>query len=98
MAHGGPVADPQVSGELSTVRIWHRRILAGRVKWPLEARLWNDALRLGRGKGPIRNLKQMANRLGWVPDVGESKPMVLMGRSCSSCQVGLCSSLVRPSG
>eukprot|EP00971_Amphidinium_carterae_P131536 2604756-Amphidinium_carterae.1 len=28
MAHGGPAADPQVSADLSTVRVWHRRILA----------------------------------------------------------------------
>eukprot|EP00971_Amphidinium_carterae_P166227 3294739-Amphidinium_carterae.1 len=45
MAHGGPAADPQVSADLSTVTHWHRRILAGKVEWPLEARLWNDALK-----------------------------------------------------
>eukprot|EP00971_Amphidinium_carterae_P004954 99326-Amphidinium_carterae.2 len=40
MAHGGPAADPQVSADLSTVRVWHRRILAGKLDWPLtDARL-----------------------------------------------------------
>eukprot|EP00971_Amphidinium_carterae_P235644 4676296-Amphidinium_carterae.1 len=34
---GGPAADPQASADLSTVRVWHKRILAGRVEWPLEA-------------------------------------------------------------
>eukprot|EP00971_Amphidinium_carterae_P288670 5731951-Amphidinium_carterae.1 len=52
MAHGGPAADSQVSA--STVRVWNRRILAGKVEWPLEARtsarLWNDALKPGRGR------------------------------------------------
>eukprot|EP00971_Amphidinium_carterae_P235520 4673745-Amphidinium_carterae.1 len=52
MAHGGPAADPQVSADLSTVRVWHRRLLAGRVEWPLEASLWNDALKPGRGRAP----------------------------------------------
>eukprot|EP00971_Amphidinium_carterae_P290168 5761351-Amphidinium_carterae.1 len=27
MAHGGLAADPQVFADLSTVRVWHRRIL-----------------------------------------------------------------------
>eukprot|EP00971_Amphidinium_carterae_P090327 1788671-Amphidinium_carterae.1 len=48
MAHGGPVADPQVSADLSTVRVWNRRILAGKLEWPLEAKLWDDALKPGR--------------------------------------------------
>eukprot|EP00971_Amphidinium_carterae_P116491 2307666-Amphidinium_carterae.1 len=26
MAHGGPAADPQVSADLSTVRVWHKRM------------------------------------------------------------------------
>eukprot|EP00971_Amphidinium_carterae_P276862 5494601-Amphidinium_carterae.1 len=48
MAHGGPDADPQVSADLSTVRVWHRRILAGKIDWPLEARMWYNALKPGR--------------------------------------------------
>eukprot|EP00971_Amphidinium_carterae_P316841 6298519-Amphidinium_carterae.1 len=39
IAHGVLAADPQVPADLSTVRVWHRRILAGKVEWPLEARL-----------------------------------------------------------
>eukprot|EP00971_Amphidinium_carterae_P017235 340183-Amphidinium_carterae.1 len=66
MAHGGPLGAPQVSADLSTVRFWHRHILAGQVTWPLEARLWNDALETGRGRGAVRNLRMMANRLGWA--------------------------------
>eukprot|EP00971_Amphidinium_carterae_P143197 2837097-Amphidinium_carterae.1 len=60
MAHGGPAADPQVSADLSTIRVWHRRILAGKMDWPLPDLLWDHALRPGRGRGPVRNLKQMA--------------------------------------
>eukprot|EP00971_Amphidinium_carterae_P311489 6190873-Amphidinium_carterae.1 len=67
MAHGGPAADPQVSADLSTVRVWHRRILAGKMEWPLAAGMWDNALKPGRGRGPTRNLKQLAVRLGWVP-------------------------------
>eukprot|EP00971_Amphidinium_carterae_P279159 5541556-Amphidinium_carterae.1 len=29
MAHGGPTGDPQVSADVSTVRVWNRRLLAG---------------------------------------------------------------------
>eukprot|EP00971_Amphidinium_carterae_P049371 973026-Amphidinium_carterae.1 len=64
MAHGGPAADPQVSADLSTVRVWHRRILAGKLEWPLPDNMWDNALRPGRGRGPTRNLKQLAERLG----------------------------------
>eukprot|EP00971_Amphidinium_carterae_P028110 553409-Amphidinium_carterae.1 len=70
MAHGGPAADPQVSADLSTVRVWHRRILAGKMDWPLQEHLWDSALRPGRGRGPIRNFKQLAERLGWTPALG----------------------------
>eukprot|EP00971_Amphidinium_carterae_P125172 2480265-Amphidinium_carterae.1 len=57
MAHGGLAAEPQVLVDLSTVRVWHRRILAGKLEWPLEARLWDNAIQPGRGRGPTRNLK-----------------------------------------
>eukprot|EP00971_Amphidinium_carterae_P237839 4721881-Amphidinium_carterae.1 len=58
MAHGGPAADPQVSANLSTVRVW---------QWLLESRMWDNALKPGRGRDPTRNLKQLAVRLGWTP-------------------------------
>eukprot|EP00971_Amphidinium_carterae_P024947 492441-Amphidinium_carterae.1 len=70
MAHGGPAADPQVSADLSIVRVWHRRILAGKMEWPLPDNLWDHALRPGRGRGLVRNLKQLAVRLGWLPAHG----------------------------
>eukprot|EP00971_Amphidinium_carterae_P205425 4076908-Amphidinium_carterae.1 len=73
MAHGEPTADPQVSADLS-MRVWNRRILARKqcrkLEWPLEPRLWDDALKPGRGRGPMRNLKQLAVRLGWLPALG----------------------------
>eukprot|EP00971_Amphidinium_carterae_P142000 2812688-Amphidinium_carterae.1 len=40
------------------------------MEWPLEARMWDNALKPGRGRGPTRNLKQLAVRLGWVPARG----------------------------
>eukprot|EP00971_Amphidinium_carterae_P158058 3132902-Amphidinium_carterae.1 len=52
MAHGGPAADPQVSADLSPVRVWHRCILAGKLEWPLSDNMWDSALRPGRGRGP----------------------------------------------
>eukprot|EP00971_Amphidinium_carterae_P092636 1834831-Amphidinium_carterae.1 len=67
---GGPAADPQVSADLSTIRVWHRRILAGKLEWPLPDSMWDNALRPGRGRGPTRNLKQLAERLGWLPALG----------------------------
>eukprot|EP00971_Amphidinium_carterae_P220714 4381901-Amphidinium_carterae.1 len=70
MAHGGPAADPQVSADLSTIRVWHRRILADKMDWPLPDLLWDHALRPGRGRGPVRNLKQLAVRLGWLAAEG----------------------------
>eukprot|EP00971_Amphidinium_carterae_P330466 6463512-Amphidinium_carterae.1 len=67
MAHGGPTRDPRVAADLSTVRVWQRRIDAGKVIWPLSEVSWEGALRRGRGRGPIRNLRLMADRLNWVP-------------------------------
>eukprot|EP00971_Amphidinium_carterae_P319362 6347297-Amphidinium_carterae.4 len=57
----------QVSADLSTVRVWHRR---ARMEWPPEARMWDNALTPGPGRGPTRNLKLLAVRLGWVPAHG----------------------------
>eukprot|EP00971_Amphidinium_carterae_P178679 3544529-Amphidinium_carterae.1 len=68
MANGGPAADRRSQRTLySNVRVWHRRILVGKLEWPLEARLWDNDIQPGRGRGPTRNLKQLAVRLGWVP-------------------------------
>eukprot|EP00971_Amphidinium_carterae_P323107 6421462-Amphidinium_carterae.1 len=42
MAHGGPTGDPQVSADLSTVRVWNRQLLAASdlttLRQPLEQR------------------------------------------------------------
>eukprot|EP00971_Amphidinium_carterae_P308467 6129873-Amphidinium_carterae.1 len=43
MTHGGPAADPQDSADLSTVRVWHRRILAGKLEWPLAPRVTSSS-------------------------------------------------------
>eukprot|EP00971_Amphidinium_carterae_P119902 2374866-Amphidinium_carterae.1 len=32
--------------------------------------MWDNALRPGRARGPTRNLKQLAERLGWFPALG----------------------------
>eukprot|EP00971_Amphidinium_carterae_P036590 719341-Amphidinium_carterae.1 len=40
------------------------------MEWPLPDHLWDHALRPGRGRGPVRNLKQLAVRLGWLPARG----------------------------
>eukprot|EP00971_Amphidinium_carterae_P171443 3398361-Amphidinium_carterae.2 len=44
-----------------------RRIAAGRVLWPLSEVSWEGALNRGRRRGPIRNLRHMADRLTWIP-------------------------------
>eukprot|EP00971_Amphidinium_carterae_P071473 1413922-Amphidinium_carterae.2 len=71
MVHGGPSGDPRVAADLSTVRVLQHCIAAGKVHWPLLKASWEGALeaalRRGRGRGPIRNLRQMADRLQWVP-------------------------------
>eukprot|EP00971_Amphidinium_carterae_P048289 951208-Amphidinium_carterae.1 len=67
MAHGGPTGDPRVSADLSTVRVWQRQLAAGMVTWPLFQTIWEGALRKGRGRGPICNLRMMADRFGSRP-------------------------------
>eukprot|EP00971_Amphidinium_carterae_P197477 3919154-Amphidinium_carterae.2 len=67
MAHGGPSSDPRVTADLSTVLLWQRRVAAGEVSWPLSDVSWEGALHRGRGRGPMRNLRQMADRLHWTP-------------------------------
>eukprot|EP00971_Amphidinium_carterae_P242668 4818288-Amphidinium_carterae.1 len=59
MAYGGPAGDPQVTADLNTVRIWQRRLNAGKLQWPLEERAWDTALAKGRGRGPIRRLPRV---------------------------------------
>eukprot|EP00971_Amphidinium_carterae_P011712 230580-Amphidinium_carterae.2 len=56
MDHGGPAADPQVSADLSTVRVWNRRILAGKLELPLEPCLWDSV-----GRRPIARKRQRAD-------------------------------------
>eukprot|EP00971_Amphidinium_carterae_P156165 3096150-Amphidinium_carterae.4 len=46
MAHGGPSDDPRVAADLSTVRVWQRRIAAGKMQWPLPVASWEGALEL----------------------------------------------------
>eukprot|EP00971_Amphidinium_carterae_P198831 3945751-Amphidinium_carterae.1 len=72
MAHGGSTGDPRVVADVSIVRVWQRRIPAGKVIWPFSEVSWEGALRRGRGPGPIRNLRRMADRLNLIPipDVG----------------------------
>eukprot|EP00971_Amphidinium_carterae_P018737 369411-Amphidinium_carterae.1 len=67
MAYGGPAGDPQVTIDLNTVRAWQRKLNAGTLDWPLEPSAWEHALDKGRGRGPIRHLRLLADRLGWKP-------------------------------
>eukprot|EP00971_Amphidinium_carterae_P173228 3434509-Amphidinium_carterae.1 len=32
-----------------------------------DEQVWNTALAKGRGRGPIRHLRKLADRLGWIP-------------------------------
>eukprot|EP00971_Amphidinium_carterae_P316927 6300356-Amphidinium_carterae.1 len=65
MAYGGPAGYLQVTADLNT-----RKLQTSTLNWPLEESVWNDALAQGRGRGPIRHLKTLANRLGWAPQPG----------------------------
>eukprot|EP00971_Amphidinium_carterae_P149329 2960634-Amphidinium_carterae.2 len=67
MAYGGPAEDPQVTADLNTNRVWQRKLNTGALVWPLDESVWETALNKGRGRGPIRHLKTLANRDGWVP-------------------------------
>eukprot|EP00971_Amphidinium_carterae_P002318 45812-Amphidinium_carterae.2 len=68
MAYAGPAGDPQVTADLNTIRAWQQKLLAGTLNWPLEGSMWESALDKGRGRGPI--LRMLANRLGWIPQLG----------------------------
>eukprot|EP00971_Amphidinium_carterae_P134857 2672527-Amphidinium_carterae.1 len=70
MAYGGPAGDPQVTSDLNTIRAWRRKLNAGTLEWPLEEEIWDRALNKGRGRGPIRHLRLLADRLAWIPVVG----------------------------
>eukprot|EP00971_Amphidinium_carterae_P247480 4914041-Amphidinium_carterae.4 len=52
---------------MNTICIWQRSLEAGKLEWPLDNRVWDTALEKGRGRGPIRHLRLLADRLGWVP-------------------------------
>eukprot|EP00971_Amphidinium_carterae_P152722 3027054-Amphidinium_carterae.5 len=67
MSYGGPVGDPQVTADLNTIRVWQRKLNTGTLVWPLDESVWEPALNKGRGRGPIRHLKTLANRAGWFP-------------------------------
>eukprot|EP00971_Amphidinium_carterae_P098333 1945194-Amphidinium_carterae.1 len=70
MAYGGPAGDPQVTSDLNTIRAWQRKLNAGTLEWPLDTEVWDRTLSKGRGRGPIRHLRLLANRLAWLPAVG----------------------------
>eukprot|EP00971_Amphidinium_carterae_P020767 409542-Amphidinium_carterae.2 len=72
MAYGGPAGDPQLTDDLNTIRVWQQKINTGTFEWPLQKRIWDNALSKGRGRGPIRHLKILANRAGRVPQPGGS--------------------------
>eukprot|EP00971_Amphidinium_carterae_P016593 327750-Amphidinium_carterae.1 len=63
MAYGGPAQDL-----LETRR--GNSINAGTLDWPLATEVWDRALHKGRGRGPIRHLRILADRLHWVPAEG----------------------------
>eukprot|EP00971_Amphidinium_carterae_P005067 101372-Amphidinium_carterae.1 len=69
MAYGGPAGDPQVTSDLNTIRAWQRKLNAGTLEWPLDEEVWERALNKGRGRGAIRHLRLLADRLAWVPAV-----------------------------
>eukprot|EP00971_Amphidinium_carterae_P057394 1134789-Amphidinium_carterae.1 len=50
------------------VRVWYRGLFAGKLEWPLSNALC-ARMPFAMGRGPlIRNLRQLAEKLGWVPD------------------------------
>eukprot|EP00971_Amphidinium_carterae_P193317 3836290-Amphidinium_carterae.1 len=49
--------------EVSTVRVWYRRLLAGQVHWPLDDNLWNNAFKPGPFASPGRQWTRNLN--GW---------------------------------
>eukprot|EP00971_Amphidinium_carterae_P045146 888379-Amphidinium_carterae.2 len=78
--NGGPAGDPQVNADLNTVRVWQRKLNTGTLEWPLDESIWDNSLSKGRGRGPIRHLKTLADRVGWVPHPKGSHQPVLVNR------------------
>eukprot|EP00971_Amphidinium_carterae_P068652 1359381-Amphidinium_carterae.1 len=70
MAYGGPAGDPRVTADLNTIRAWQRKLQTGTLTWPLQENVWENALAKGRGRGPIRQVRTLADRLGWIPQHG----------------------------
>eukprot|EP00971_Amphidinium_carterae_P163814 3247752-Amphidinium_carterae.1 len=55
------------------VKAWRARCTdrgAGTLEWPLDTEVWERALNKGRGRGPIRHLRLLADRLAWLPAEG----------------------------
>eukprot|EP00971_Amphidinium_carterae_P054012 1063257-Amphidinium_carterae.1 len=61
---GGIKADPQVTLDLYTIRAWQRALLEGR---PPSEEQWADAAKGRSGRGPVRHLRSLCDRLGWCP-------------------------------
>eukprot|EP00971_Amphidinium_carterae_P132322 2620887-Amphidinium_carterae.1 len=70
---GGIKADPQVTLDLYTIRAWQRALQAGQL-WPPAETQWADASKGRRGRGPVRHLHSLCERLGWYPKPGGFGP------------------------
>eukprot|EP00971_Amphidinium_carterae_P091215 1805612-Amphidinium_carterae.1 len=66
---GGIKADPQVTLDLYTIRAWQRALQGGQL-WPPAATQWANAGVGRRGRGPVRHLHSLCERLGWYPKPG----------------------------
>eukprot|EP00971_Amphidinium_carterae_P209184 4149773-Amphidinium_carterae.1 len=66
---GGIKADPQVTLDLYTIRAWQRALQTGQ-PWPPTATQWANAEVGRRGRGPVRHLHSLCERLGWHPTPG----------------------------
>eukprot|EP00971_Amphidinium_carterae_P172069 3411602-Amphidinium_carterae.1 len=66
---GGIKADPQVTLDLYTIRAWQRALQAGQ-NWPPPEAQWTGALTGRTGRGPVRHLRSLCDRLGWEPTPG----------------------------
>eukprot|EP00971_Amphidinium_carterae_P205544 4079250-Amphidinium_carterae.3 len=61
-------ADPQVTLDLYTIRAWQRALLGGQ-QWPPSDAQWETATLGRRGRGPVRHLRTLCERLEWHPVV-----------------------------
>eukprot|EP00971_Amphidinium_carterae_P347774 6489957-Amphidinium_carterae.1 len=66
---GGIKADPQVTLDVYTIRAWQRALDDGQ-SWPPTATQWTDAKKGRTGRGPVRHLRSLCDRLGWEPRPG----------------------------